>query len=203
MTDVGFDYDRATTVVVPGAALRGDPEAWAAGAAEELAGHHGFDDGTRRTLARALVRAQQGAVNDVSTNVLLYEQASGTWAPLRFTLLERELTTAEQHEYLWPPALLQPQVRLLETDGLGLGCSSTVVVDESRGSVRWLFMPRGITFFAAMAPVANAAIVACAIAAEDILTTVRIAGVEPASSKAFDPRRLLEHADSDDRAWRI
>lgn len=203
MTDVSFDYDRATTVVVPGAEEVGDPAAWAAGAAAELARHQGFGDDTRRTLERALLRAQQGAVGDLSTNILLYNPASGTWAPLRFTLLERELTAEEQQEFLWPPALLQPQVRLLDADGLGLGCSSTVVVDESRGSVRWLFMPQGITFFAAMAPVANAAIVACAIAAERILTTVRIAGVEPKSSESFDARRLLEPADSDDRAWRI
>jgi hypothetical protein len=54
-----------------------------------------------------------------------------------------------------------------------------------------------------MAPLANAAIVGCAIAAESILTTVRIAGVEPKSSESFDARRLLEPADSDDRAWRI
>jgi hypothetical protein len=203
MTDVSFDYDRATTVVVPGAEQLADPAAWAAGAAAELAGHQGFGDDTRRTLERALLRAQQGAGDDLSTNILLHDPASGAWAPLRFTLLERELTAEEQLEFLWPPALLQPQVRLLDTDGLGLGCSSTVVVDESRGSVRWLFMPQGITFFAAMAPLANAAIVGCAIAAESILTTVRIAGVEPKSSESFDARRLLEPADSDDRAWRI
>jgi hypothetical protein len=203
MTDVSFEYDRATAVVVPGAALLGDPEAWGADAADELAGHHRFADDTRRTLAKALIRAQQGAVNDLSTNVLLYEPASGTWAPLRFTLLERELTAEEQQEYLSPPAFLKPQIRLFETDGLGLGCSSTVVVDDSSGGVRWLFMPRGITFFAAMTPVANSAIVACAIAAEDILATVRVAGAGPESSGDFDPRAFIRAAESDDRAWRI
>jgi len=202
MTDVGFDYDQATAVVVPGAALAGDPAAWAAAAADRLAGHHAFREGDRRTLVRALTRAQQGAVDDVSTNVLLYEPVSGAWAPLRFTLLGRELDADEQREYLWPPAVLPPQVRLLETEGLGLGCSSTVVTDDRRGSVRWLFMPSGITFFAAMAPVANAAIVPCAMAAEGILATVRVDGIRPESSYGFDARRLVERADTDDRAWR-
>ena len=166
-------------MVVPGAALTGDPAAWAAAAAEELSGHHDFSEDDRHTLARALSRAQQGAVEDLSTNVLLYEPASGTWAPLRLTLLERELTADEQREYLWPPAVIPPQVRLLETQGLGLGCSSTVMADEARGSVRWLFMPSGVTFFAALAPVPDAAIIPCAIAAEGILATVRIDGIPP------------------------
>jgi len=201
MTDVSFDFDRATAVVVPGAALAGDPAAWATDAAEGLAGHHDFSEHDRRTLVRALARAQQGAANDLSTNVLLYEPGSGSWAPLRFTLLERELAADEQQEYIWPPAVLPPQVRLLDTEGLGLGCSSTVVTDERHGSVRWLFMPSGVTFFAAMAPVPNAAIIPCAIVAEDILTTVRIDGIRAEPSPGFDARRLVERAEPADRAW--
>ena len=202
MTDVSFDFDKATAVVVPGAALAGDPMGWATAAAEGLAGRNDFRHQDRRTLVRALVRAQQGAVQDVGTKVLLYEPRSGSWAPLRFTLLERELAADEQREYLWPPAVLPPQVRLLETEGIGLGCSSTLVTDEGRGSVRWLFMPSGVTFFAAMAPMPNAAIAACAVAAEDILTSVRIDGIGPQPSAVFDARRLVERADPDDRAWR-
>jgi hypothetical protein len=201
MTDVSFEFDKTTAVVVPGAALAGDPAAWATDAAEGLAGHHGFSEHDRHTLVRALARAQQGAITDLSTNVLLYEPGSGTWAPLRLTLLEREVAADEQQEYLWPPAVLPPQVRLLQTEGLGLGCSSTVVTDERRGSVRWLFMPSGVTFFAAMAPVWNAAIVPCAITAENILSTVRIDGIQPEPSHGFDARRLVERTEPDDRAW--
>ncbi|GAA1983768.1 hypothetical protein GCM10009777_17090 [Microbacterium pumilum] len=190
-------------MVLPGAALVGDPAAWAATAADELADAQGLSDDDRRTLARALIRAQQSAVSDLSTNVLLHDPGSGTWAPLRLTLLERQLDEDEQREYLWPPAILPPQVRLLETRGLGLGCSSTLLADGDRGSVRWLFMPSGVTFFAAMAPVPSAAVIPCAVAAEDILTTVRIDGVAPQAAEGFDARRLIERTDLDDRAWRV
>ena len=202
MTQVSFHYDEATAVVVPGTSLVGDPAAWATEAAGELAGHHAFRDDDRQTLVRALARAQQGAAEDLSTNILLYEPASGSWAPLRLTLLERRLSAADQQEYLRPPAVLSPQVRLLETEGLGLGCSSTLVADDRRGSVRWLFMPSGITFFAAMAPVPNAAILPCAIAAERILTTVRVEGIPPQASEDFDAPRLVNGGEPDDRTWR-
>ncbi|HWS49473.1 MAG TPA: hypothetical protein VN241_00555 [Microbacterium sp.] len=202
MTRVAFEHDEATSIVVPSDDLGERAGAWAQEAVARLAAHHDFRAETRETLVRALVRAQRSAVDDPATNVLLFEPGTGSWVPLRLTLLERELDPDEQSRYLRPDAVLPPQLRTLVSRGLGPGCSSTVVESEGRGSVRWLFVPTGLTFFAVLAPLAPPAIPLAAAIVEGILDTVRIEGTAGASA-GFDPQALVEAGASDDVAWRM
>lgn len=202
MTRVAFEHDEATSIVVPADDLGEGAAAWAEQAVARLAAHHNFGAETRQTLARALVRAQRSAVDDPATNVLLFEPGTGSWAPLRLTLVEREVDAGEQSRFVRPDAVLPPRLRTLVSRGLGPGCSSTAVESEGRGSVRWLFVPRGFTFFAVLAPLAPPAIPLAAAIAEGILDTVRIEGAAGASA-AFDPPALVEAGASDDVSWRI
>lgn len=202
MTRVAFEHDEATSIVVPPDDLGQRAGEWAQEAAGRLVSHHDLGAETRETLVRALVRAHRSAVDDPATNVLLFEPGTGSWAPLRLTLLERELDPDEQSRYLRPDAVLPPRLRTLVSRGLGPGCSSTVVESEGRGSVRWLFVPAGLTFFAVLAPLAPPAIPLAAALVEGILDTVRIDGAVGASP-AFDPQALVDAGASDDVAWRM
>ncbi|WP_194409233.1 hypothetical protein [Microbacterium cremeum] len=202
MTRVAFEHDEATSIVLPADDLGEGAAAWADEAIARLAVHHDFGAGIRETLARALVRAQRSAVGDPATDVLLFERGTGSWVPLRLTLLERELDADEQSRYLRPDGVLPPRLRTLVSQGLGPGCSSTVVESEGRGSVRWLFLPAGLTFFAVLAPMAAPAIPLAAAIAEGILDTVRIEGGGGVSA-AFDPQALVDAGASDDVSWRM
>jgi hypothetical protein len=202
MTRVSFEHDEATSIVLPADDLGDQVGAWAREAVARLGRHHQFSAETVEILERALTRAQRSAIDDPATSVLLFEPGTGSWAPLRLTRLERELDAEEQSRFLRPDAALPPQVRTLVSRGLGPGCSSTVVESEGRGSVRWLFVPAGLTFFAALAPLAPPAVPLVAAIAEQILDTVQIEGAVGASA-AIDPQALVAAGGSDDVSWRM
>jgi hypothetical protein len=203
MTRVAFEHDEATSIVVPADELGGEQaERWARDAAARLAGHHEFSAETRDTLGRVLVRAQRSAAEDPATNVLLFEPGTASWAPLRLTLLDRELDVDEQSRYLQPDAALPPRLRTFVSQGLGQGCSSTAVDHDLRGTIRWLFLPRGATFFAVLGPLTPPAIPLAAAIAENILDTVRIEGATGPSAD-FDPQALVAAGQSDEVSWRI
>lgn len=202
MTRVSFEHDDATSIVVPSDDLGERVGAWADEAVSRLARHHEFDAATRETLTRALVRAQRPAVADPATNILLFEPGTRSWAPLRLTLLDGALDTEAQSRFLRPEAVLPPRLRTLVSRSLGPGCSSTVADDKGRGSVRWLFVPAGFTFFAVLAPLTPPAIPLAAAIAEGILDTVRIEGAGAASA-AFDPQALVDAGIPDDALWRM
>jgi hypothetical protein len=63
-------------------------------------------------------------------------------------------------------------------------------------------VPAGLTFFAALAPLAPPAIPLVAAIAEQILDTVQIEGAVGASA-AIDPQALVAAGGSDDVSWRM
>jgi len=204
MTRVDFEFDAATAIPLPGADLgSADVAHWATEAAARMADLHEFAPQQTETLARALARAQEAAATDPATNVLTYEPAARAWAPLRLTLVESEPDAGEQRQYLWPPAVLAPRVRPAMSTGLGEGFSSTVMDEDGRGSVRWLFMTTGASFFAVLGPLDPVAIGLSAARVEVLLDTVRIGGAPWAPSERLDVRSLVAPPADAEGMWAV
>jgi hypothetical protein len=204
MTRVDFGFDAATVVPLPGADLgSGDVEAWAAGAAARMAGLHDLPPQETEVLARALARAQRSAASDPGTNLLTFEPATWSWAPLRLTLADWEPDAEEQRRYLWPPSVLAPRIRPARSTGLGEGCSVTLMDEDGRGVVRWLFMTTGASFFAVLGPLDPAAIALSAARVEDLLDTVRIDGAPWTPSGLLDVPALVQSAQDPEGLWRV
>lgn len=204
MTRVTFDYDQTTTVPLPGGDLEPhDIDRWASEAAQQLATHHGFTATAEHALALALARAQRSATSDPATNLLLHEPGTGAWAPLRLTLADWEPDAGEQRRYLAPPSILAPRIRLAPTEGLGMGCSSTVSTSDGAAEVRWLFVTPRTSFFARLGPIAPPVVAMIAARVEDLLNTVRIDGDVWSLSESFDPGALARLAPDAEISWRI
>lgn len=201
MTGVSFDYDEATTIVLPGAERPTDVSAWAASAVERWASAHDLPAEKASTLRRALARAQQTAATDPSTNLLLLDPGTGVVAPLRLTLLGRPLTEEEQRRYLWPASVTRPQLRRHVAPALGPGWSSTVLEDAERATVRWLHAPVGATFFSVLGPLPAPAVLASAVRVEEILESLRLDGVAPGDGTALVAHVAGEPAA--DGAWAV
>lgn len=199
MIGIAFDHDEATAVVVPGDALGGDAAEWAREAAARVAGHHSFGSADVDLLARALERAQRGAVGDAATNLLLFDPLTGSFTPVRMTLLDRGLSADEQRRYLAPPSLVKPRLRNHTSAGLGAGFSVTTLDQADAATVRWLHMPGGRAFFTVLGPVRTHAVMTSAVLLEEILDTVRLDGLAPAEAAAFDDGLLAEPVDE---VWR-
>ncbi|GAA2987846.1 hypothetical protein JOD63_002082 [Microbacterium terrae] len=204
MTRVDFEYDHATVIPVPGADLgSGDVGAWAHDAAARLAGIHGFTPTQTDALAGALARAQAAAVDDPSTNLLMYEPTSGAWGPIRLTLTGWEPDADEQRRYLWPASVLAPRVRHAPTAGLGEGCSSTVMDEDGRGSVRWLFQTTDASFFAVLGPMEAAGIAFAATRVEELLDSIRLGDAPWTASARFDVGSLIAPPEGAEGSWRL
>jgi hypothetical protein len=204
MTRVGFEFDAATAIPLPGGDLGpGDIGVWAAEAASRLAQLHEFAASETEVLTRALARAQTSAATDPATNVLIFEPGTRAWAPLRLTLASWEPDAAEQRRYLWPPAVLAPRLRPATATGLGEGCSSTVMGEDGRGSVRWLFMTPGASFFAVLGPMDPVGISLSAARVEVLLDTVRIGAAPWAPSERLDVAALVTPPADADGVWAV
>ncbi|GAA3764407.1 hypothetical protein GCM10022240_15880 [Microbacterium kribbense] len=200
---VAFTYDEATLIALPGpAAPPAQTDAWARAAAARLADRHADGAVDVDALIDVLAHAQARAAADPSTNLLVFEPVTRAWAPARFTLVERELDAAEQRRFLQPAAILPPQRRLCATEGLGLGCSVTVLDEQGRGRVAWLFVVPGLTFVAALDPLAAPAVLPAAASVESTLATIRIDDRRRAASAAFDARAFVYPEPTEDLAWR-
>lgn len=204
MTRVDFGFDAATAIPLPGPDLgAADVEAWAADAAARMAALHAFPPRETEVLARALARAQRSAASDPATSLLFFEPATWSWAPLRLTLAEWEPDAAEQRRYLWPESVLAPRIRPARSTGLGEGCSVTLLDEDGRGAVRWLFMTTGAAFFAVLGPLAPAAVALSAPRVEDLLDTVRIDGAIWSPSALLDVGALVRSAEDAEGLWRV
>lgn len=199
MIGIAFEHDEATTIVIPGDALVGDAGDWARAAAHRLAGSHSFESTDIDALARALERAQRGAAGDAATNLLLFDPLTGSFAPVRMTLLDRGLDAGEQRRYLSPASLVKPRLRAHTSAGLGAGFSATSLDQADSATVRWLHLPGGRAFFTVLGPVRPHAVMTSAVLLEDILDTVRFEGLAAGDAAAFDDGLL---AGSDDEVWR-
>ncbi len=204
MTAVSFDFDGATAIPLPGADLgAADVDQWAAGAASRLAALHELPSQQTEILARALSRAQRSAATDASTSVLIFEPATRSWAPLRLTLASWEPDLEEQRRFLRPPAVLAPRLRPAISAGLGEGCSSTLMDEDGRATVRWLFVTPGASFFAVLGPLEPVAVALSAARVEELLDSVRVGAAVWTPSDRLEVRSLVAPPDSAEGVWRV
>ncbi|MFT4158064.1 MAG: hypothetical protein QM630_09110 [Microbacterium sp.] len=94
-----------------------------------------------------------------STGASLVPFAASTRAlsVLRIAVVEDELAPDERSAFLLPDAAIRPQVRLTPEASIGVGVSSTILVDPSTGEseVRWMFLPKVATVLARLDPASS------------------------------------------------
>jgi hypothetical protein len=198
MTQIAFDYNRETTVPIPDAA--GD-EQWIDEPVAVLAATHELSPDETETIRAALLLA--AGSNDPGLRMGIFEPSTRAFAVLRALMIERELTSAEQEDFLHPPSVLPPQIWMTPKTSFGVGCSSIVLEDATTGqsSVRWLFVPEGATVIASLGAVPSRAVVLIGMLAEQILQTMRVEGLADRMAAGFDPAALVARNDPDGRTW--
>lgn len=205
MTQIEFIQDPKRMVPIPAREFS-DAErvAWAAQEAKTLSDSHELDERRRDAIEAAFQVVYQDALSSEGMTVLIFDPLTHLVAPLRLQAIARPFTQAEQQTFMRSTGPLAGQMRLTPETSFGVGCSLAFPSPrQGFAEVRWLFVASDVTLVAVLAPASQAATLSMGVTVEDLLSTLRVDGVEERPSGAFDPARLVREAMHGQAEWSI
>lgn len=178
-----LNYDPSRIIPVP--FERRTPEghaAWAHRAAADFVREAGLHPDAVQRIQAALVPLASEADDDRRL-LLVVGMDGAVVAPFIIAASEHEMSRRDQAEFLWSnTAILPATPRLTETDGFGVGFSSTLAQRADGydfATRRWIFFGEGMTVCAMLGPVVPYGMAFVEPFAESALVTSSIEGFAP------------------------
>ena len=185
--DLTLNYDASRLIPVPFERRTSEGHAaWARRAASDFVQASGLHGDVVPRIEAALVPLTSEAGDDRSV-LLVVGLDGGVVAPFVIAASPYEMPRQEQADLLWSnTAILPATPRLTETDGFGVGFSSTLAQRADGydfATRRWIFFGEGMTVCAMLGPVVPYGMAFVEPFAESALVTSSIEGFVPKSDR--------------------